>query len=178
MRCFLVSCCQHCCYWRKINDHCRIPLWLLSQLTQFLLDRICVYLAVFSLKKTLLFSRWFFVRIGQSLRLYAHNSVQYSLRKAEGWDCCVCSCRGCWRLYGGWRLYAAAKGQTASCREYAVRASLHQCHGCTHRATPCYWSPSFRDDFEHACLLSKDVPTEVRFGHLVKIVLWVIALSM
>ena len=49
--------------------------------------------------------------------------------------------------------------------------SLHQCHGCTHRATPCYWSPSFRDDFEHACLLSKDVPTEVRFGHLVKILL-------
>ena len=128
-------------------------------------------------KKTLLFSRWFFVRIGQSLRLYAHYSVQYSLRKAEGWDCCVCSCRGCWRLYGGWRLYAAAKGQTASCREYAVRASLHQCHGCTHRATPCYWSPSFRDDFEHACLLSKDVPTEVRFGHLVKILLWAI-LSM
>ena len=38
-------------YWRKIRDHCRIPLWLLSQLTQFLLDRIWVYLAVFSLKK-------------------------------------------------------------------------------------------------------------------------------
>ena len=91
----------------KINDHCKIPLWPRSQLTQKWFDKIWVYLAVFSLKKTLLFSRWFFVRIGQSLRLYAHYSVQnYSI------------------------LWGRPKAETAVCAPVEAAGGCMEAEGC------------------------------------------------
>ena len=58
-------------------------------------------------EKTLLFSRWFFVRIGQSLRLYAHYSVQnYSI------------------------LWGRPKAETAVCAPVEAAGGCMEAEGC------------------------------------------------